>query len=122
LLDGYRLLYGADFNVKEVDALIEMADTNGDGKLSYSEWMMTALNRDKFLSSEKLEGIFSELDADGNNMISLDELNVILGASEETDSQTASMLAQAFADIDTKGNGEITFNQFKDLMLQIMQQ
>jgi len=66
LLEGYRMLYGSDFNEQEVDALMEMADANGDGKLSYSEWMMTAVSRDKFLSAEKLEGVFSELDADGD--------------------------------------------------------
>ena len=81
LLEGYRLLYGSDFNEQEVDALMEMADANGDGKLSYSEWMMTAVSRDKFLSAEKLEGVFSELDADGDKMISLAELTILLGAS-----------------------------------------
>ena len=85
LLEGYKRIYGADFNEKEVDALMEMADSNGDGLLSYSEWMMTAVNRDNFMSVEKLEGIFSQLDTDGNNHLSMDELVVLMGSAQESE-------------------------------------
>ena len=40
LLEGYRKFYGGDFDEKEVEALIEMGDTNGDGVLDFSEFMM----------------------------------------------------------------------------------
>jgi calcium-dependent protein kinase len=74
LLEGYRSLYGSDFNSKEVDKLIEMADLNGDGKLSYNEWLMTAQKQDAFLNERKLDIIFAEFDVDGTNTISLAEV------------------------------------------------
>lgn len=43
---------------------------------------MTSVNRQKFLTMEKLENIFNEIDADGNNMLSFEELNSFLGRSE----------------------------------------
>lgn len=58
LLEGYRKYYGADFNEAEVEALLNMADQNNDGEISYSEFMMTSVNREKFLTMEKLENIF----------------------------------------------------------------
>jgi len=52
-----------------------MADQSGDGLLNYSEFMLTCVNREKFMTMERLEAIFSELDVDGNNLVSLEELN-----------------------------------------------
>lgn len=79
LLEGYRKYYGNDFNESEVEALIQMADMSEDGLISYSEFMMTCVNREKFLTMERLEAVFNELDVDKNQMVSLDELNQFLG-------------------------------------------
>ncbi len=82
LLQGYRTYFGANFNEAEVEALINMADQNSDGGISYSEFMMTSVNREKFLTMEKLEGIFNEIDIDHNHMLTFDELNSFFGRSE----------------------------------------
>ena len=58
LIQGYREIYGDNFNEEEVDALINMADENGDGVISYSEWLMTSMNRQKILTQDKLEAAF----------------------------------------------------------------
>lgn len=54
---------------------------------------MTSVNREKFLTMDKLENIFSEIDADGNHMLSIEELNSFLGRSEHLPSEE---LMQAF--------------------------
>ena len=38
LIEGYRAIYGDNFNEDEVDALINMADENEDGKLTHDEY------------------------------------------------------------------------------------
>ena len=58
LIEGYRFIYGDNYNESEVDALINMADENGDGVISYSEWLMTAMSRQKMLTHSKLEAAF----------------------------------------------------------------
>lgn len=63
---GYKEMFGADFNQKEIDELFEGADANADGKLSYQEWVNAAINRDQFLGAKQLEAIFASLDQDGN--------------------------------------------------------
>lgn len=84
-----------------------MADQNNDGGISYSEFMMTSVNRDKFLAMEKLEGIFNEIDIDHNHMLTFDELNSFFGRSE---SLPQDALLQAFQDVDSEGQGQITFS------------
>jgi len=81
LLEGYRKYYGNNMNESEVEALIEMADSSQDGVINYSEFMMTAVNREKFLTQERIEAVFNEIDLDGNNAVSLDELMSFLNTS-----------------------------------------
>lgn len=94
-----------------------MADADGNGQLNYSEFMLTCVNREKFLTIEKLEAIFNELDVDGNHQVSLDELTAFLGQSEHMDKEA---LAQAFARVDPEGRGEISFIQFKDFIQHLL--
>lgn len=91
-----------------------MADSGADGVINYSEFMMTAVNREKFLTIERLEALFNEMDIDGNNMVSLEELKYFLGQSEAMMENES--LEQAFASVDPEGKGEISFDQFKVLI------
>ena len=94
-----------------------MADMSEDGLISYSEFMMTCVNREKFLTMERLEAVFNELDVDKNQKISLSELNQFLGASEHMDKQA---LVEAFHQVDPQNTGEITFSQFKQLINNLL--
>jgi len=78
LIEGYRMIYGDNFNEAEVDALINMADENDDGVISYSEWLMTAMNRQKILTNEKLEAAFQGFDVDKSNTVSFQEIQNFL--------------------------------------------
>lgn len=78
---------------------------------------MTCVDREKFLTLEKLEAIFGELDVDGSHTISLEELSQFLGNSDHVDKEA---LAEAFANVDPKGKGEISFGQFKLLIRNLL--
>ena len=85
LIQGYRKYYGNDFDEKEVENLVMMADSDGNGNISLHEFMMTSVNQEKFLTIQRLESIFNEIDIDKNHRVSLDELNQFLGNSEHLD-------------------------------------
>jgi Ca2+-binding EF-hand superfamily protein len=55
-----------------------MADQTEDGMIAYSEFVMTAIDRSKFLQLEKMESIFAELDVDHSNTLSFIELDEVL--------------------------------------------
>lgn len=82
LLDGYRKYYGHDFNEQEIEALIHMADQSEDGRIGYSEFVLTCVDREKFMTLERLEALFNELDVDGNHMISFEEIKLFLGSAD----------------------------------------
>jgi len=109
LINGYRRYFGSDFDENRVDNLITMADSSGDGLISLNEFMMVCVNQEKFLTHQRLESIFRELDVDKNQMISLEELNMFLGKSEHMDKD---QLQAAFDEVDPHRSGEINFAQF----------
>ena len=55
-----------------------MADANDDGVISYSEWLMTAMNRRKVLTEEKLRAAFQGFDVDHSNTVSFEEIKNFL--------------------------------------------
>ena len=79
LVQGYRKHFGHDFDEQRVDNLITMADSSGDGLISLNEFMMVCVNQEKFLTQQRLESIFREIDLDKNQRVSLEELNAFLG-------------------------------------------
>ena len=80
-----------------MDNLITMADSSGDGLISLNEFMMVCVNQEKFLTQQRLESIFREIDLDKNQRVSLEELNAFLGQSEHLDKQ---QLQMAFQEVD----------------------
>ncbi len=54
-MEAYKTIKGINFNEEEVDELIRKVDADNSGEIDYSEWMMTAVSREKLLSTEKLE-------------------------------------------------------------------
>ena len=106
LLNGYRKHFGADFDEDRINNLIMMADSSGDGLISLQEFMMVTVNQEKFLTVQRLESVFRELDVDRNQRVSLEELNVFLGQSPHLDKD---LLRQAFEEVAPDGQDEITF-------------
>jgi len=94
-----------------------MADASSGGAINYSEFILTSVDKQKFLTLTRLEAIFNELDVDGNQMLSLDEINHFLGQSPHMDKES---LAKAFEAVDPHGVGEISFEQFKDLIQNLL--
>ena len=106
LINGYRKHFGSDFNEQRVDQLISMADSSGDGLISLNEFMMVSVNQEKFLTQQRLEAVFREIDVDKNHRVSMEELNSFLGQSEHMDKE---QLQLAFEEVDPQGVGEISF-------------
>jgi len=85
LLQGYQMIYGDNFNEDEVEAMINMADVNDDGVISYSEWLMIAMDRHKMFTHQKLEAAFQGMDTDHSNTVSLSEIANILFHTKQVD-------------------------------------
>ena len=85
LLQCYQIIYGDNFNEDEVEAMINMADVNDDGVISYSEWLMIAMDRHKMFTHQKLEAALQGMDTDHSNTVSISEIANILFHTKQVD-------------------------------------
>lgn len=98
-------------NANEV---IEQCDTDGNGFISYSEFLTAAVNWEKVLSKDKLKRAFEKFDKNKDGKISLQELEETIGNEQLNNTKLLEILKEA----DSKGDGEIDLEEFSSMMLQ----
>ena len=117
-MDAFKKYRGDNFDENEVDELIQMADSDNSGEINYNEWIVTAMDRNKLVSSEKLQAAFKMFDKDGSNTISYEEIMALLSAAESIDEDG---VKRAMRSVDSHRRGELTFNEFKELLVALFQ-
>ena len=111
-------IQGIDFQERELMEIFKEIDTDDDGQINYSEFLMASLNRNALLTSERLEMAFREFDLDGNGELSVKEIKHLLSLAKPV-SEPA--VLKAFKEIDGKSKTTIKFTEFKTLMQKLFE-
>jgi|JI10StandDraft_1071094.scaffolds.fasta_scaffold364048_1 calcium-dependent protein kinase len=107
--DGYEEHFGKLLNEDELDQIFTEIDTDGNGFIDYSEFIVATMSSKKNLSEEKLMAAFKLFDVDSSGTISPTELKTVLGSSGKiSDDVIEEILKQA----DENNDGEIEFKEF----------
>jgi len=116
LIDGYKKVF-ADKNDAELEVrrIIEEVDINHSGYIDFTEFVVAAMNREKLLSSKKLEQAFSMFDQDGDGFITRSELANVMGGIELDDSQWKALVEE----VDTNKDGKISQEEFMNLLIKL---
>ena len=115
IINGYRKTYGT-VDENEIENMIKSIDLDGNGVIDYNEFLACSINKDKILRNDNLKICFNEFDTDGSGKISVDEISAIFkrgnNQNEDEMEQFKNMIKQA----DENGDGEISFEEFQDIM------
>ena len=65
-----------------VDKIIHLIDLNENGLVNFTEFMVASMNEEKTLTKKKIEETFHTIDLDGNNFLTRDEIEYIMGDIE----------------------------------------
>merc|ERR1711935_309144 len=117
LMIGYSKLMGEEEAKKEVDRIFKTIDVNGTGAIDFTEFLLATVNHKKLLSQERLTQVFKMFDTDGSGTISRDEVKEFFSMSQEGNE---SFVMELIEEVDKNGDGEISFNEFKDMMHKII--
>ena len=111
------------FHIDEEDwtKMVNAMDTDGDGKIDYTEFITAAYNRELLLSKTNLDIAFKMFDQDGNGSISMDELKSVF-ASGSASGKTEDVWQQIIASADTNQDGVIDFSEFEAAMMDVLKQ
>jgi len=117
LMIGYSKLMGEEEAKKEVDRIFKTIDVNGTGAIDFTEFLLATVNHKKLLSQERMTQVFKMFDKDGSGTISRDEVKEFFSMSQEGNE---SFVMELIEEVDKNGDGEISFNEFKDMMHKII--
>ena len=111
------LLLGRNPTKEEVDNMMALADTNGDGRIDKTEFLelMEKLSKEHDYAEELIES-FKIFDRENIGLISSVELRHVLTAlGDEVD---PAIVEEMIREGDKDGDGHINYNEFVEMMVQ----
>lgn len=92
--------------IEDLQALIKVADTDGDGSLDLNELVHVTVQKKLYSNEERLWAAFQKLDINGDGKISAAEIQKMLPEED------AASMAQMLSEHDKNGDGEIDYDEF----------
>ena len=116
--EGYLEHYGKIMSDEEVENMFKAVDTDNSGFIDYSEFVVAAMNENQLTTNEKLAAAFKMFDKDGSGIISPDEIKEVLsfGGTNQMSKSTLEMIVK---EVDENGDGEISFEEFVEMMKKV---
>lgn len=95
--------------------LMRRADSDGNGYIDYTEFVVAAIDKKKLLSKENIQASFDAFDQNRNGSISVEELKSMLGTASLRDDLWNELLKE----VDQDKNGEVNLAEFVNMMLKV---
>lgn len=93
--------------------MFDKVDIDKSGIIDYSEFLVAAMSQQRLLSRKKLQQAFKMFDKDGGGSISIEEIKDALNFEGGL---SAADLVQISKEVDQNGDGEVSFNEFVEMM------
>ncbi len=89
--------------------LMKSADTDGSGDINYNEFLAATMEANVYLRDDYLKTAFRMFDKDNSGTIDNEEVRALLQGDDLSNLVSKEAIAQAMAEIDENGDGEIDF-------------
>lgn len=95
----------------DIDAIFSKIDADGNGSISFSEFVMATTDWSKMLTENRLEATFKAFDKDSDGFISSVEIKALFNEEDP-------VCRAIVAEVDMNTDGRIDFTEFKAMMLR----
>ena len=93
-------------------------DTDNNGYIEFEEFIRASIDKEKLLTEKNLKIAFDVFDKDKSGGISASELKMLLG---ESNVHTKDVVwKNMIKEIDLNGDGQISFEEFKNMMNKVI--
>ena len=100
------------------DCLIKNIDSDNNGYITFEEFLIASVNKEKILTENNLKMAFDVFDRDKNGCISHDELKYILG--EYNPNAKEYLWKKMIQQIDSNKDGQISYEEFYNMMMDVI--
>ena len=118
LHEGLNKIYHVNNIKSSLECLMKTIDTDNNGFIEFEEFVRVCINKEKLLTEKNLKIAFDLFDRDKNGAISCSELKYVLG--EFNGRVKESVWRNMINEIDLNGDGEISFEEFKTMMNNVI--
>ena len=119
-LKGLQSKISSDTLKKDVDQIFQNIDMDNNGYIEYEEFVRAAVNKEHFISENVLRFAFRYFDKDDSGEIDFDEIESVFKESITDKTNVHEALEKIIKEVDTNGDGKISFNEFADIMKKML--
>jgi calcium-dependent protein kinase len=117
---GFRKYYRDEkIAEKELDEIMKRIDLDNNECIEYEEFIRSTVSLDLLLTEDNLKLVFKSFDKDGSGLLTPNEIKAALGLIDSEDSE---LIKKIISEIDSNGDGDISFPEFKNLMINVLKQ
>jgi len=105
---------------EDVNKIFKALDTDNSGFIDFEEFVRAAIDKEKLLNEQTLKFAFQFFDKDGNGDITRDSIKNVFFPNINKNDVRESRLQSIIKDVDTNGDGKISFQEFSSVMRNIL--
>jgi calcium-dependent protein kinase len=120
LLKGLQSKIKSDTLEEDVEQIYKNIDMDNNGYIEYEEFVRAAVSKERFINENVLKFAFRYFDKDGSGEITFDEIEDIFKESVTDKSKVHESLKKIVDEVDTNGDGIISFSEFSAIMKKML--
>ena len=93
---------------------------DNNGYIEYEEFVRAAVSKERFINENVLKFAFRYFDKDGSGEITFDEIEDVFKESVSDKSKVHESLKKIISEVDTNGDGIISFSEFSNIMKKML--
>ena len=120
LLKGLQSKIKSDTLEQDVATIYKNIDMDNNGYIEYEEFVRAAVSKEKFLNENVLRFAFRYFDKDGSGEITFNEIEEVFKQSIADKNKVHESLKKIISEVDTNGDGVISFDEFSTVMKKML--
>ena len=119
-LKGLQNKISSDTLKSDVDTIFKNIDMDNNGYIEYEEFVRAAVDKEHFIDKRVIQFAFKYFDKDDSGEITFDEIEAVFKESVADKSNVHESLKKIIDEVDTNGDGIISFQEFADIMRKML--
>ena len=119
-LKGLQNKISSDTLKSDVDTIFKNIDMDNNGYIEYEEFVRAAVNKEHFIDRRVIQFAFKYFDKDDSGEITFNEIEAVFKQSITDKSKVHESLKKIIDEVDTNGDGIISFQEFADIMKKML--